>query len=71
MVLSRSSLACQLFLAHFVPHGLGAWLLVLGFSFVVGVAAQLLTFTQARHLSEENRDMVLVHLRPTDGFELP
>ena len=51
-------LACELFAAHFVYNGLRGWLLVLGLSFVVGVAAQLLTLTQARLLGEENRDLV-------------
>ena len=51
-------LACELFMAHFVYHGLRDWLLILGLSFVVGIAAQLLTFTQSRQLSEENRDLV-------------
>jgi hypothetical protein len=51
-------LASELFLAHFVYHGLRGWLLALGLSFVVGVVAQLLTLTQARLLSEENRDLV-------------
>jgi hypothetical protein len=51
-------LACELFAAHFVYNGLRGWLLVLGLSFIVGVAAQLLTLTQARRLGEENRDVV-------------
>ena len=51
-------LAGELFMAHFVYHGLRGWLLTLGLLLVVGIAAQLTTFTQARQLSEENRDMV-------------
>ena len=51
-------LACELVAAHFVYHGLRWWLLALGLSLVVGGAAQLLTLTQARHLGEENRDLV-------------
>ena len=51
-------LAGELFAAHFVYHGLRGWLLALGFIFIVGGAAQFLTLTQARVLSEENRDVV-------------
>jgi hypothetical protein len=51
-------LACELFAAHFVYHGLRGWLLAFGLGFVVGGAAQLLTLTQARRLGEENRDVV-------------
>ena len=50
-------LASELFMAHFVYNGLRGWLLALGLSFVVGGAAQLLTLTQARHQSSENRDI--------------
>ena len=57
-------LASELFAAHFVYHGLRGWLLALGLGFVVGGAAQLLTLTQARHLGEENRDLVGA-LRPS------
>jgi hypothetical protein len=51
-------LVSELFAAHFVYHGLRGWLLALGLSFVAGAVAQFLTLTQARLLSEENRDLV-------------
>jgi hypothetical protein len=53
-------LAGELFAAHFVYHGLRGWLLALGLTFVVGSAAQILTLTQARTLSEENRAVIEV-----------
>ena len=53
-------LACELFMAHFVYHGLRGWLLTLGLIFIVGGAANLLTLTQARTLAEENRDIARV-----------
>jgi len=60
-----SFLACELFLAHFVYQDLRNWLLTLGLTFVVGVAAQLVTTMQARTLAEANRDVarMLVHHR--------
>ena len=51
-------LACELFLSHFVYHDPRNWLLTFGLLCVVGVAAQLLTMTQARTLVEENRDII-------------
>jgi hypothetical protein len=53
-------LAGELFMAHFVYHGLRGWLLTLGLIFIVGGAATLVTFTQARTLAEENRDTARV-----------
>jgi len=53
-------LAGELFMAHFVYHGLRGWLLTLGLIFIVGGAANLLTLTQARTLAEENRDIARV-----------
>ena len=53
-------LAGELFMAHFVYHGLRGWLLTLGLIFIVGGAATLLTLTQARTLAEENRDIARV-----------
>lgn len=51
-------LASELFTAHFVYQGLHGWLLAEALTFVVGSVAQVLTLTQARTLSEENRDIV-------------
>ncbi len=53
-------LAGELFMAHFVYHGLRGWLLTLSLLFIVGGAANLLTLTQARTLAEENRDIARV-----------
>jgi hypothetical protein len=53
-------LAGELFMAHFVYHGLRGWLLTLGLIFIVGGAATLLTLTQARAIAEENRDIARV-----------
>ncbi len=51
-------LASELLEAHFVYHNLRNWLLMLGIGFIIGGVAQFMTFTQARLLSEENRDIV-------------
>jgi hypothetical protein len=53
-------LAGELFTAHFVYGSLRAWLLAFGLTYVVGMAASLLATTQARSLSEENRDIMRV-----------
>ena len=53
-------LAGELFTAHFVYGSLRGWLLAFGITFVVGMAANLLTITQARNLGEENRDIMRV-----------
>ena len=53
-------LAGELFTAHFVYGSLRVWLLAFAITFVVGMAANLLTMTQARNLSEENRDLLRV-----------
>lgn len=53
-------LAGELFMAHFVYHGLRGWLLTLGLIFVVGGASQIVSSMQARTLPEENRDIALV-----------
>ena len=50
-------LASELFASHFVYHGLRGWLLSVSLIFIVGIVAQFLTFTQARNLVEENRDV--------------
>jgi hypothetical protein len=56
-------LAGELFMAHFVYHGLRGWLLAFGLTFVVGGASVLLLLRQTRRLGEENRDLVSA-LRP-------
>ncbi|HEX6556458.1 MAG TPA: hypothetical protein VF026_27105 [Ktedonobacteraceae bacterium] len=53
-------LASELFASHFVYYGLRGWLLSVSLIFVVGTVAQFLTFTQARNLVEENRDVARV-----------
>jgi hypothetical protein len=53
-------LASELFMAHFVYHGLRGWLLTLGLIFVIGGASQIVSSMQARTLPEENRDIALV-----------
>jgi len=53
-------LACELFMAHFVYHGLRGWLLTLGLIFIVGGASQIVSNTQAHTLAEENRDIARV-----------
>ena len=53
-------LACELFMAHFVYHGLRGWLLTLGLIFIVGGASQIVSNMQARALAEENRDIARV-----------
>jgi len=53
-------LAGELFMAHFVYHGLRGWLLTLGLIFVIGGASQIVSSMQARTLPEENRDIALV-----------
>ena len=50
----------ELFTAHFVYGSLQVWLLAFAITFGVGMAANLLTITQARNLSEENRDLLRV-----------
>lgn len=57
---ARRSLACELFLAHFVYQDLRNWLLTPGLTCVVGAAAHLVTTMQARTLAEENRDVARV-----------
>jgi len=53
-------LACELFMAHFVYHGLRGWLLTLGLIFIVGGASQIVSSMQAHTLAEENRDIARV-----------
>ena len=53
-------LAGELFTAHFVYGSLQAWLLAFAITFVVGMAANILTITQARKLSAENLDLLRV-----------
>lgn len=53
-------LASELFMAHFVYHGLRGWLLTLGLIFVIGGASQVVSSMQARTFPEENRDVALV-----------
>jgi hypothetical protein len=53
-------LACELFLGHFVYQGLRNWLLTLGLTLLVGIAAQFLTSTQTRVYADENRDIAHV-----------
>lgn len=56
-------LAGELFMAHFVYHGLRGWLLAFGLTVVVGGASVLLLLRQTRQLGEENRNLVSA-LRP-------
>ncbi len=53
-------LAGELFMAHFVYHGLRGWLLTLGLIFIVGGASQIVSSMQAHTLAEENRDIARV-----------
>src|SRR5260370_4944172 len=53
-------LACELFMAHFVYHGLRGWLLTLGLIFIVGGASQIVSNMKAHTLAEENRDIARV-----------
>lgn len=53
-------LASELFLTHFVYHNLRLWLFTAALSFLVGMAAQIVTSLQSRRFAEENRDITRI-----------